>query len=320
MLAAPLALALGLAQIAAATSAARPSECAPLEAPSAANVWERAKSPSLRRYCDLLASASAKLAIPADDAPDAAKPEEARAALVVAAEAARVAPDRAAPLDLQGRALVRLGLWADACRALEAARDKDPAALDDPSALFAWARALAHLGREGEARRAFDALAPRASSLPANERAVAEIEAALSIEARGPASLASAVALLRQAARDARDTTGRFATEALALALDRAGERDEARVVLAGASRASAGAGPGAQPFAPAAEDARSRAILDDAAVGYERDALDALVFEALGAAGARDAWARYLAGPGGRGPWGDHARAHASAPARRAR
>ncbi|HEY6462548.1 MAG TPA: hypothetical protein VIY73_20405, partial [Polyangiaceae bacterium] len=39
----------------------RPPECAD-PGGHAANVWERARAPELRRYCDLVASASSKLA------------------------------------------------------------------------------------------------------------------------------------------------------------------------------------------------------------------------------------------------------------------
>ncbi|MDP9000911.1 MAG: hypothetical protein M3O46_12450, partial [Myxococcota bacterium] len=42
-------------------SSNRPPECDD-RGGRTANVWERAKSPELRRYCDLVASASSKLA------------------------------------------------------------------------------------------------------------------------------------------------------------------------------------------------------------------------------------------------------------------
>src|SRR5690349_15749949 len=123
-----------LAQALSAGAAGRPLECAALDAGGVGNVWERAKAPETRRYCDLLASGAAKLAGGAGGA---------REALAIADEAEHVAPGHAAPSVLRGRALSRLGLWADALAALERARDRDPRALDDPPALLAWARVLA---------------------------------------------------------------------------------------------------------------------------------------------------------------------------------
>ena len=66
-------------------SASRPPEC--VEAGS--NVWERAKSPVIRSYCDTLASGTAKLGgtLPA-----------VRDAIVLADDAERLLPGRAAPL------------------------------------------------------------------------------------------------------------------------------------------------------------------------------------------------------------------------------
>src|SRR5579859_388110 len=87
----------------------RPPECGE-PGRHAANAWERAKSPELRRYCDLVASASSKLA---------GTTAMAEAALQSAREADGVLPGHAAPLILEGRALVALGKLDDALRALE---------------------------------------------------------------------------------------------------------------------------------------------------------------------------------------------------------
>jgi hypothetical protein len=55
--------------------------------------------------------------------------------------------------------------------------------------------------------------------------------------------------------------------------------------------------------------DARTVEALTDAGVSYEADALAALASESSDAAGAREAWRRYLEGPGGKGPWAANAR-----------
>jgi len=282
-------------------ASARPAECAPLESSSAGNVWERAKSPSLRHYCDLLAGGAAKLAT-GDDADDA------REALALAEEAARVLPGRAAPAALRGRALARLRRWDEAEAALAAARAQDPRALDDAGVLLAWGRALARRGKLGEAEAAYRALLPRASTLGVAERGMAEIEAALLAETRGPAGLDEAISALRQARRDAQDALQAVASYALALALDRAGEHDESNVILAAVAR---------RDVRGAVGEPHARETLADAGALAEADALEALAMEVTDPRGARELWGRYLAGPGGKGPWAEHARAHQGAGSR---
>jgi tetratricopeptide (TPR) repeat protein len=228
--------------------------------------------------------------------------DESQEALAIADEAARVMPDRAAPLVLRGRALARLGRWGEAAAALDGARGRDSRALEEPAALLAWGRALARTGRVADADGAFRALLPRAASLPAAERASAGIEAGVLFSARGAAALDESTAVLRQARRDAQDAMQALAIVALALTLDRAGERDEARAVLATAPRFDARA-----LFA----DSRVRDALADAGAAHEADALAAIALEGRDAVAAREAWTRYVAGPGGAGPWADHARAH---------
>lgn len=279
-------------------SGARPAECAPLAASSAANVWERAKYPVLRHYCDLLAGGAAKLA-------SAPTPEESREAIASAEEASRILPEHAAPAVLRGRALVSLGQYREAVATFEEATARDPHALDDPAALFAWGRALGRVGRAADAEEAFRALLPRAAGLSPAERGRAELEAAFLAEARGVAGLDQAVALFRQARRDAQDSLQVVASIALALALDRAGEREE--------SRAADPAGK--QDPRVAMKDLTVRDVLLDVGALPETDAMVAFALRDRDPAGAREAWAKYLAGPTGAGVWGDHARATASGP-----
>jgi len=274
----------------------RPAECAPLAATTASNAWERTKYPALRHYCDLLASGAAKLSA-------SPSPEEAREAIANAAEAARLSPARAAPAILRGRALVALGQFREAVETIEAASARDPHALEDPAALFAWGRALGRVGRGADAEDAFRALLPRAAGLAPAERGKAEIEAGFLAQARGGAGVDQAIALFRQARRDGQDALQVVAALALALALDRAGERDEARVQ--DGTR---------QDPRDILKDAAAHETLADVAALPEADALVAFALRDRDPSAAREAWVRYLAGTGGKGAWAEHARAAANA------
>lgn len=281
--------------------AARPAECGVLEGSRSANVWERAKEPQLRRYCDLLASGTAKLV--------GAGPL-AKEVLAIADEADRLLPGRAAPSVLRGRAHLRLGDASQALKALDEARARDERALDDPVALLAWARANARTGKADEARRAYRAALPRTSALTAQERSAASFEAGIIVMDAGPDGVDDAVAMLRQARRDAQDAMQVAAVVGLALALDRAGQPEAARAVLAERIRSD--------PKAPLG-DARVLEALADAGVAHEASALLATALEAVDAAAAREAWRKYVDGPGGKGPWAEHARARLGvAPGRR--
>jgi tetratricopeptide (TPR) repeat protein len=271
----------------------RPPECAADAGRSAYNVWERAKSPELRRYCDLIAGAASKLA---------GTSAMAQAALDLAREADALVPDHAAPMILEGRALAALGQSGPALAALRAGKARDGGALDDPPALLAWARALARGGDAREAIDAYRALLPRTGTLSGADRTSAAVEAGLVAMASGAAGLDDAIAALREAARQTQDDTQTVAVLGLILALDRRGEGDEARALLADRTRGdprnalAAGRAKELVTFAPA-----------------EAFAMIALALEASDASGARDAWGQYLeAVPAG--PWAPHARAHLAA------
>jgi tetratricopeptide (TPR) repeat protein len=287
----PVAALVVLAQAAAWTTG-RPPECGD-PGGRGANVWERAKSPELRRYCDLVASASSKLA---------GTTAMAEAALASAREADTVLPGRAAPRVLEGRALAALGKLDEAFKALTDARSRDPAAFDDPLALLAWARVLARTGHADGAAEAYRALLPRASAIAASERASASVEAGLVAMARGTTGLDEAVAALREGLREAQDETQGVAAESLALALDRRGDVDEAKALVAEHGRGDP---------RTVLVTARAKELL--AVAPGETNALAALALEASDAAGARDAWDRYLAASPS-GPWAAHARAHLAA------
>jgi tetratricopeptide (TPR) repeat protein len=285
-------LVFSFAQLSGAWSSSRPPECGD-PAGKAANVWERAKSPDLRRYCDLVASAASKLAgIGATT----------QGGLEAAREAERILPGHAAPRVLEGRALAALGQYGEALAALGDGKSRDPRALDDPPALLAWARALARLGRYDAAAEAYRALLPRSTALSTAERVAAEIEAGLVAMVHGPAGLDEAAAALREAVREAQDDARSMAVLTLALVLDRRGDTAQARAVLSERSRGD-----------PRDALASSRAKELLSAVPAEAHALAALGLESSDAAGARDEWQQALdAAPSG--AWAGHARAHLTA------
>jgi tetratricopeptide (TPR) repeat protein len=268
------------------------------------NVWERAKEPSFRSFCNLLASGVAKLA---SDFPLSSD------VLAIADSADKLLPGRAEPYVLRGRALLRLGRVSDAMSALQEASHRDKRAFDEPIVLLAWARTNAQLHRSSVAAQAYRDLLPRATALPGYERAAAAFEAGMLMMSQGPSGLEQAIALLRQArqARPSADDALEIASVvALALALDRAGDRDEAKTLLA--SRVA--------QAKSISHDPRTARSLSNAGIPEEGDALDAMVLEATDRAMARKAWQRYIdgasrvGGVGRAGEWVSHARAHAIA------
>lgn len=261
----------------------------------AGNVWERAKAPALRRYCDLVASATSKLAGSAGMSTEV---------LTIADEADRAVPGHAAPSVLRGRAQARLGHYPEAYAALRDAKARDERALDDPASLLAWARVALRTGHPDEARDAYRALLPRASALAIAERGPAYVEAGLLAMSRGAPGLEEAVAILRQARRDAQDVEQTIAVLALGLALDRSGERDEARAVI--------GERVHGDPRG-VLSDARARKTVDAGTNGVDVEAIAAMALESFDPALARDAWHRYVDAAAG-GPWVEHARQHEAA------
>lgn len=280
-----------------ATTAGRPPECG---SAGGGNLWQRAKLPELRRYCDLLAGATAKFVSPGPDANPKGEAAKMNEAVALADQADKLLPGRAAPSVLKGRALLRLGKAQEALAAFKEARHRDERSLDDPVALLAWARANARAGQLAEAARAYRAALPRTSALSAQERAAASFEAGMSVMAQGPNAVDEAIPMLRQARRDAQDAMQIASVVALALALDRAGLRDEAKAVLAERVRSDARS---------LLSDARVLESLANAGMPGEAEALVATALEVTDAAAAREAWRRYADGAGAKGAWGEHAR-----------
>jgi tetratricopeptide (TPR) repeat protein len=276
-------LALVLGQAALGTwSSGRPPECADARGRTA-NVWEQAKSPELRRYCDLVASALSKLA---------GTTIMAQAALEEARIADGLLPGHAAPRILEGRALASLGRLGEAFTALSDAKAIDRHALDDAGSLLVWARVLARTGHPDQAWQAYRTLLPLAVALSSADRACAAIEAGLVAISLGPSAIDDAVAALRDGMRLAQDDAEAVAVLGLALALDRRGDVDEARALLADRVHGD-----------PRAALATGRAKELTAVAQNERAALAAVAFEVTDVAGARMAWQEYLsAAPDG--PW----------------
>lgn len=285
-------LALVLMQAGSAFGGARPSECGS-DGLKVANPWERAKEPQLRKYCDLIARGTSRLVGTGSGAGDV---------VGIADEADKMLPGRAAPGILRGRAYLKLNKPNEALAALVEAKKRDDRALDDPVALLAWARANARTGHLDEAAQAYRAALPRTSALAASERAGASFEAGMIVMAQGAKGVDDAVAMFRQARRDAQDAMQVASVVALALALDRSQQKDEAKAVLAERVRTDAKA---------ILADPRVAEALANAGVAHENDALVATALESVDANGARESWKKYLEGAGGKGPWADHARAH---------
>jgi tetratricopeptide (TPR) repeat protein len=271
----------------------RPSECGNAKG-RGTNVWDRAKTPELRHYCDLVAGASSKLA---------GSGAMAQAALDTSRQAERALPGHAAPRLLEGRALAALGKLDEARVAMLDARSRDSAALDDPTALLAWARVSARTGHADEASEAYRTLLPRASALASPDRGAAFVEGGiLESVVRGKDGIDEATAALREALRETHDDPLGVAVLGLALALDRRGDRDEARALLAERSH-------GDPRSLLAQRDAKE--LLSVAPL--EEGALVAIGLEPTDAAGAHDAWEKYLAAAPS-GVWVAHARAHLAA------
>lgn len=298
---------LGAGSVAGSTTGGRPQECVGLDGANGANVWERAKTPALRTYCNLLASGSSKLAgtvMISDVSTDPRRVQNLKDVLAVADEADRTVAGKTAPSVLRGRAFARLGDFPRAYAALHDAKERDERALEDPVALLAWGRVALRTGHLAEASEAYRALLPRASALQTADRGVAYLEAGMMAMARGAGDLGEAIQIFRQARRDSQDVAQTVAVLALALALDRSGERDEARAVLSERIHTD--------PHG-VLSDARARQILGPASGESEVDALAALALEPLDANLARESWKKYLE----KSPpaaWVEHARAHEAA------
>lgn len=243
---------------------ARPAECAKADGTSGTNVWDRARAPELRVYCEKLAAATSLLVGTGPVSTEV---------LALVDEAARARPERASPHVLRGRALARLGRHAEALAAFEQAKKRDERAIEEPRALATYAHGLARAGRHAEAVRAYRALLPRASQLDVHERGQAYVSAGLLLLAEGTGSADDALAVLRQARREAQESLQVVAAVALGLALDRVGEAEQARSLVAERF------GRDPRRHEVAFSDARAREVLGVLPDPAEEHALRAMLF-----------------------------------------
>ena len=284
---------------AAAGASPRPAECSS-SAPrgGAERVWDRARSPGLAAYCSALARGYARLR---------RTPE---AALEAAAAAAKTLPNRAAPQVLEARALVALGRYSEAWERFSAVRSRARRDLEVPAALHDLAVAASATGHAADALAAYRALVPRAGLLDEPRRMRVLVEASVITMAVGPQALDEASGYLNEARRrSTHPGLEPLVLGALALALDRQGHTQQARGLLEETMLPE-------QLLTSESEKDKSvrrgKGFLRDnlpLLPAVERDALAAILLERLSPDEARERWRAFLAGPGGRGPWAEHAR-----------
>ena len=171
------------------------------------------------------------------------------------------------------------------------------------------ARVLVKTGKRDEALGVYRALVPRVDLLGTTDRRVSvlleaahlsmAVERSPATSARPSSGLDEAIAYLREARQRPPTQLSGDVLLSLALALDRAGSREEADATLTQADRAGARLHGGSLEYLVHPED---------------RAALDALAAESRDHAAAQKAWESFLAGPGGKGPWAVAARARLDA------
>jgi tetratricopeptide (TPR) repeat protein len=278
--------------VAAAAATNRPVECRPVRrdrAEGRISVWDDARAPALRRYCQLLGRAQARL----DSAPDDAA--------AAAAEAQKLLPGRAAPIVVLARAAMRGGDTGEALQLFEQALGLDAQSVEHPGALHDLGIARMKSGKLREALDTYRLLVPRVSLLPTREERArvlleaAHVSMALAAEGeQGGSLLDEALAYLREASRDPHQPLRVDVALSLVLALDRAGRREQADAVLAEQAGAAAWEeNAGTPSYLPKADEV----VL-----------LRALALERTDAAAAAAAYQRYLESATGR--WAAAARA----------
>lgn len=294
---------------AAAAASGRPKEClsgsrrALSQGPS---VWERARVPTLQKYCDMLSRARAQLA---------SNPELSKAA---AAEADKALPGKAAPKVALARAALALGDLETAAAQFLAAKAIDPRSVEEPSTMHDLARVLRKTGKKEEALTVYRALVPRVDLLPMTERRVSVLleaahasmaahaeekdtagKAAKAESALKASPLDEAIAYLREAKQRPPTLLSNDVALSLVLALDRAGESEQADAALADAHRSGARVRQSSLDYLSSADD---------------KLALEALVQEGSDRAAAMKSWEAFLASPSGKGPYSAAARARLDA------
>ncbi|MBI5534941.1 MAG: hypothetical protein HY898_19595 [Deltaproteobacteria bacterium] len=204
----------------AANASGRPRECAgPGNAAERAwhpTIWDNARQPQLRRYCDLIGRAQARLS----QAPVAAR----EAATV----ADRILPGYASPWVVMARADVAVHRFEDALKEFERARTIDARSVEEPQALHDLAVAQRQSGKLTDALSTYRALVPRLGLLSSvQDRTLVLLEAA-SVAMSQDDGLREAISLLAEARSNPASKLDPDVLALLALALDRAGTAAQA--------------------------------------------------------------------------------------------
>ena len=273
-------------------------ECAPLfKGPgggesSTTNLWESAKMPSLRAHCDLL-----QLGV------RAFREGRFTDALAFASRADAEPKDQPGPWVVRGEAYARWGNLEESAKSFEKARSMNARALDDAEALDDYGAVLVRLHRADDARKIYRVLLPRASGATGlcpfggdcDAAALAYLTAG-ELAMEDPAQLEEAIAILREAR--ARGGTSndvrRTSVMALALALDRRGDVDQARDLLSKIFGAEV------------PPELRVRFIAPEEAI-----VMRALALEPNDATLALAQWRAYLVQGGDKRAWAAHAKEH---------
>jgi len=282
--------------VTAAAASGRPRECSPDHRvpgrPWHVNVWDAVRQPQLRRYCDLLGRAQARLA---------SSPSVAREAAELADQ---VLASHAAPWVLRGRANVILGDYQQAVRDFKRARSVDPSSIENPLTLVDFATALRRTGMQAEAINAYRRLITRTGLLPSSDsRTRVLLEAAALLMSTGASGLPEAVAVLRESIRQPLSRYEPDAYAMLLLALDRGGPSDESAAIVEHLALTGA-------PAALASRDPADFAYLYDP---NEAAAVVAMALEHSDPAASASAWERFIA-TSPSSPYLAHARRHLEA------
>jgi hypothetical protein len=291
---------------AAAAASPRPALCR-AEAGSRSSLWARARPVEVERFCATLARSFARLErAPAE-------------ALELAREATAMFPSETLGPLLEGRALLRLGRTGEAWQRLAPLVVAGAQALDDAASLHDVARAALLTGALEDAQRLYRLLMPRSVVLGSERiRRSATIEAAALALVRGPADLEEALGYLAEARASPAAGDRDLVLGLLALTLDRAGRREQARTVIREASgpdeldgllsrseRARVAAGESLPAEPPGSVIARGRPLLPEG----EIHAVIATLAEGRDPALRKAHLVAFLASPAGKGPWAEHAR-----------
>jgi Flp pilus assembly protein TadD len=280
-------------------------ECAPLYKgatgggdATVSNIWESAKLPALNAHC-------AKLQLGIKSVSEGAFGP----ALDYANKAELDTPGQAGPWVLRGEAYSRWERFKDAAAAFEKAKSISSRALDDAETLDDYGAVLVRLGKIDEARKTYRALLPRVGGpqglcgprLECDAAGLAYLTAgALALEA-GPTSLDEAVAILREARTKSESgkEVRRMATLALALALDRRGDVDQAKELTSEVAKTK-----GIPSEVPSEVAGRLPSP-------EEGTAMRALGLESSDPPAALEAWKSYVTAAGEKKTWVAHAKAH---------